>query len=156
MNNKFRIENLFQSRRGKLSGAYSDKIFGFLNSIFLIFMFIIALYPIIFVLSASISDPQMVNTGKMLLWPVGITWSGYEKLFIYKDPKTDEGGLKKSHKGCCAVQIHPYKDEFVCIDGYGEWVPDDEPLLRTSFADGLLKNVENFHEIRARLYPEVA
>ena len=85
MNNKFRIGNLFQSRRGKLSGAYSDKIFGFFNSLFLIAMFIITLYPIIFVLSASISDPQMVNTGKMLLWPVGVTWSGYEKLFIYKD-----------------------------------------------------------------------
>jgi nicotinamide phosphoribosyltransferase len=80
---------------------------------------------------------------------------GGKEVPIYKDPKTDEGGLKKSHKGCCAVQIHPYKDEFVCVDGYGEWVPDDETLLRTSFADGLLKNVENFHEIRARLYPEV-
>lgn len=85
MKNKFRFANPFQSRRGKLSGEYSDKIFGFFNSIFLIVMFIIALYPIIFVLSASISDPQKVNTGKMLLWPVDITWSGYEKLFIYKD-----------------------------------------------------------------------
>ena len=85
MNNKFRLGNLFQSRRGKLSGEYSDKIFGFFNSIFLIIMFIIALYPIVFVLSASISDPHLVGTGKMLLWPVGITWSGYEKLFIYKD-----------------------------------------------------------------------
>jgi putative aldouronate transport system permease protein len=26
-----------------------------------------------------------VDTGKMLLWPVDITWLGYEKLFIYKD-----------------------------------------------------------------------
>ena len=81
---------------------------------------------------------------------------GGKEVPIYKDPKTDEGGLKKSHKGCCAVKIHPDKDEFVCVDGYGEWVPDDETLLRTSFADGFLKNVENFHEIRARLYPEVA
>ncbi len=85
MKNKFSLGNLLQSRRGKLSGEYSDKIFGFFNSLFLIVMFIIALYPIIFVLSASISDPQMVSTGKMLLWPVGVTWSGYEKLFIYKD-----------------------------------------------------------------------
>jgi putative aldouronate transport system permease protein len=85
MNNKFSLGNLFPSRRGKLASPLSDKIFGFFNSIFLIFMFIIALYPIIFVLSASISDPHMVNTGKMLLWPVGISWTGYEKLMIYKD-----------------------------------------------------------------------
>ena len=85
MKKKFRFGGLFESRRGKLSGEYSDKIFGFFNSVFLIVMFVIALYPIVFVLSASISDPQMVNTGKMLLWPVDITWSGYEKLLIYKD-----------------------------------------------------------------------
>lgn len=85
MNNKFSLGNLFPSRRGKLASPLSDKIFGFFNSIFLIFMFIIALYPIIFVMSASISDPQMVSTGKMLLWPVGVSWYGYERLFAYKD-----------------------------------------------------------------------
>ena len=85
MKNKFPFGDLFASRRGKLASEYSDKIFVFFNTIFLILMFIIALYPIVFVLSASISDPQMVNTGKMLLWPVGITWNGYEKLMIYKD-----------------------------------------------------------------------
>lgn len=85
MNQKFRLGDLFSSRRGKLSSPLSDYIFGFFNSIFLVVMFIVALYPIIFVLSASISDPHMVNTGKMLLFPVGITWKGYEKLFVYKD-----------------------------------------------------------------------
>ena len=85
MNNKFSLGNLFHSRRGKLSSPLADKVFVFFNTIFLVLMFIVSLYPIIFVLSASISDPQMVNTGKMLLWPVGISWMGYEKLMIYKD-----------------------------------------------------------------------
>lgn len=85
MTNKFHFRDLFASRRGKLSGHLSDKIFGFCNSVFLILMFIIALYPIIFVLSASISDPAMVGTGQMLLWPVGVTWEGYKALFSYTD-----------------------------------------------------------------------
>lgn len=85
MNNKFRIGNLFPSRQGRLASPLSDKVFGFFNSLFLIVMFIIALYPIVYVLSASISDPQMVGTGKMLLWPVGITWDGYKNLISYRD-----------------------------------------------------------------------
>ena len=85
MNNKFRIGNLFPSRQGRLASPLSDKVFGFFNSLFLIVMFIIALYPIVYVLSASISAPQMVGTGKMLLWPVGITWDGYKNLISYRD-----------------------------------------------------------------------
>lgn len=85
MTKKFQFGNIFQSRRGKLPGAFSDKAFGFFNSLFLILMFIIALYPMIFVLSASISDPAMVSTGKMLLFPVGVTWEGYKTLLSYMD-----------------------------------------------------------------------
>ena len=85
MDNKSFFKTLFQSRKGRLSGPFSDKVFGFFNSLFLILMFIIALYPIVYVLSASISDPAMVGTGKMLLWPVGVTWEGYKSLLSYKD-----------------------------------------------------------------------
>jgi len=85
MTNKFHIGDLFQRRRGKVAGHFSDTVFGFFNSLFLILMFILSLYPILFVLSASISDPAMVNTGQMLLFPVGITWEGYKTLLEYKD-----------------------------------------------------------------------
>ena len=85
MNNKSFFGNLFQSRKGRLSGPFSDKVFGFFNSLFLILMFCIALYPIIFVLSASISSPAKVGTGQMLLWPVDVTWEGYKTLLSYTD-----------------------------------------------------------------------
>ena len=81
---------------------------------------------------------------------------GGQSVPIYKDPKTDQGGLKKSQKGCCAIFRHSYKDEFVCIDGYDEWVPNDETLLQTVFYNGDLCNADIFQTIRARLYPEVA
>ena len=42
---------------------------------------IIALYPIIFVLSASISDPAAVNSGKVILWPIGFHLDGYRFIF---------------------------------------------------------------------------
>ncbi len=69
----------------KTKNTLSDKIFLAVNNTFLIFMFLITLYPLIFVLSASFSDPQKVSTGQMLLFPVGITFEGYKNLFSYND-----------------------------------------------------------------------
>src|SRR5690625_6068422 len=42
---------------------------------------IVILYPLVFVVSASISDPSAVNSGKMWLWPVDITLEGFRKVF---------------------------------------------------------------------------
>ena len=85
MTQKPDLRNIFQNRRGKVSGQFSDILFTFFNSLFLIIICLFALYPIVFVLSASISDPAMVGTGRMLLFPVGITWEGYKTLLSYKD-----------------------------------------------------------------------
>ena len=38
---------------------------------------IIQLYPLYFVLIASISDPHLVSLNKVTLWPRGITFEGY-------------------------------------------------------------------------------
>lgn len=42
---------------------------------------ILALYPLLFVMSASISDPNQVNAGKVLLMPKGIQFEGYKAVF---------------------------------------------------------------------------
>src|SRR5699024_4567722 len=42
-------------------------------------------YPLIFVISASISDPNAVNLGRMWLWPVDITFEGYKLVFQNDD-----------------------------------------------------------------------
>jgi nicotinic acid phosphoribosyltransferase len=80
---------------------------------------------------------------------------GGKAIPIYKDPKTDEGGLKKSQKGCCRVTQYPVTGEFRCEDGYEQWVDEDKTALKTVFKDGNIVNEKTFHEIRATLYPEV-
>jgi putative aldouronate transport system permease protein len=40
----------------------------------------LTLYPIYFVMIASVSDPTMVSTGQVWLLPQGISWFGYEQI----------------------------------------------------------------------------
>lgn len=61
--------------------SLSEKAFGVINKILVTLIVIIILYPLIFVLSASISDPSAVSTGKMWLWPVDITFAGFKMVF---------------------------------------------------------------------------
>ena len=63
----------------------SDKAFDRINKFFVFLILIIVVYPVIFVLSASISDPAAVSTGKMWLWPVDITFEGYRRVFQNDD-----------------------------------------------------------------------
>ncbi len=58
----------------------SDKVFGFFNSIFLILITAIVVYPIYFILIASISDPNAVAAGETMLLPKGVTFLGYAKI----------------------------------------------------------------------------
>lgn len=58
-----------------------DKIFIFFNTIFLLIILAIVLYPLIYVLSASFSEPTAVTAGRVKLLPVDFTVSGYEKVF---------------------------------------------------------------------------
>ena len=44
---------------------------------------VIAAYPLIFVLSASFSEPSSVITGKVVLWPVNFTVEGYKTILEY-------------------------------------------------------------------------
>ena len=84
------------------------------------------------------------------------TWGmfGGKEVPIYKDPKTDNG-LKKSQKGCCAIEYDVSSERFTCRDGFHEWVNDDDTLLLTVFEDGVMPKEQTFQEIRAHLYPEV-
>lgn len=50
-----------------------------------IILFVIVLYPLIFVLSASFSSPTAVISGKMVLWPVDFTLKAYSEVFHNHD-----------------------------------------------------------------------
>lgn len=59
----------------------SDKVFQVLNTIFLIFIVAIVLYPLVFVLSASISEPEHLLKGEIWLFPKNITFDSYLRVF---------------------------------------------------------------------------
>lgn len=60
-----------------------DRGFDVVNVIFMIVVVIAVGYPLLFVMSASISDPSAVGDGDMWLWPVDITLDGFRKVFSY-------------------------------------------------------------------------
>lgn len=62
----------------------SDRIFNIVNIIIMVTVVIVIAYPLYFVIIASISSPNAVNGGKVLLWPVDITFSGYKEILNYK------------------------------------------------------------------------
>ena len=72
-----------KKHRMKLSAG--EKIFTIVNYTFLAAIFILTLYPLIYVVSASFSDPAAVAGGKMILWPIEPTLDGYKFVFKYKE-----------------------------------------------------------------------
>ncbi len=65
----------FTSDRG------ADRVFNIVNYIVLAFFLLSVAYPLIYVLSASFSDPRAVISGRMWLWPVDVTLDGYRAVF---------------------------------------------------------------------------
>lgn len=74
----------------------SDKIFNVVNTIIMTFVLLIVIYPLYFVLIASVSEPYDVAKGNVTFVPVGFTlapyinvfkepniWTGYRNTIIY-------------------------------------------------------------------------
>ena len=57
-----------------------DKIFYIINGFFLLLLALIILYPLYFIIIASISDPDAVLGGEVVLYPVRITMEGFAKI----------------------------------------------------------------------------
>lgn len=64
-----------------MAESSADRWFLLLNKVFVTLLLIGIAYPLIYVISASISDPAEVNSGRMWLWPLDITWEGYARVF---------------------------------------------------------------------------
>lgn len=58
----------------------SDRVFDFIIYGIAILLTLLALYPMYFILIASISDPNLVAKGEILFLPRGMTLEGYEHL----------------------------------------------------------------------------
>ena len=66
------------------SYSLNDKVFYIVTTILLTFIFIMVLYPCIFVISASLSSGSAVQAGKVVLWPVDFSLEGYKTVFNTK------------------------------------------------------------------------
>lgn len=71
------------------NSSTGDKVFIILVYVLLSAVMLIVLYPLIYIISASFSDPQAVVSGKVVLWPVDVTLRGYKAVF--KNPKIITG-----------------------------------------------------------------
>ena len=61
-----------------------DKImYGIIYAVMIVLL-VIVIYPLIYILSSSFSSGQAVSSGKVLLWPVDFSTTGYEIIFNYK------------------------------------------------------------------------
>lgn len=58
-----------------------DQVFDIVNYSLLSIILVVVLYPLLFVVSASISDPNQILLGNMWLIPKGFTLDGYRRIF---------------------------------------------------------------------------
>ena len=69
------------SAKHKMRRSKSDLAFDIFNYVLLGLAALVVLYPLYFVVIAWFSDPDAINTGRVVLWPVGFNTMGYEKIF---------------------------------------------------------------------------
>lgn len=61
--------------------TFGDRVFDFIVGILTVLVICCTLYPLIYTLSMSISDPLAVASGKVWLLPVGFSLKSFEKVF---------------------------------------------------------------------------
>lgn len=76
---------------GTIRETGRDKVFTILNYTFLSVLLIIFLYPLIYIISSSLSSTDAVLAGDVWLWPVDFSLEGYKAVFQYKQVWTGYG-----------------------------------------------------------------
>lgn len=66
-----------------VKSSISDRVFDIFNIIIMILVCICIAYPLYFVVVASFTDPVIVNSGKILLYPEKLFMGGYERILRY-------------------------------------------------------------------------
>ncbi|MRN56004.1 carbohydrate ABC transporter permease [Paenibacillus monticola] len=69
----------------KIKESAGDKVFLITIYIVLTLVLVAVLYPLIYILSSSISSPAAVTSGRVWLWPVDISFKGFRVLFSTKE-----------------------------------------------------------------------
>lgn len=69
-----------QQVSNKIKYSWQDKTFFTIASIIFFLVLLICAYPFYYLLIASVSDSHMVDTGRVLLYPIGFTLDNYVKV----------------------------------------------------------------------------
>lgn len=65
----------------KVRESQGDRIFTFFVYVFIALIIFVVIYPLYFIVIASLSDSRMVATGQVYLAPKGFTLAGYQEVF---------------------------------------------------------------------------
>jgi len=68
-------------QKNKIRESKVDLVYYIIVGIILALLVLIVVYPIYYIMIASISDPDAVLNGEVWLYPVRLTVNGYGKLF---------------------------------------------------------------------------
>ncbi|MDO4291603.1 MAG: carbohydrate ABC transporter permease [Eubacteriales bacterium] len=68
----------------RMKMSMPDRIFSIVNGLIMALVCVIIVYPLYYVIIASVTDPVIVNSGKPLFYPEKLYLKGYETTLAYK------------------------------------------------------------------------
>ncbi|HIW81289.1 MAG TPA: carbohydrate ABC transporter permease [Candidatus Acetatifactor stercoripullorum] len=143
--------------RGKKM-SLNDRLFVCCNYLILGLILVIALYPLIFVVSASVSDPVAVTSGDVILLPVGFTLDGYKYIMQYQDIFTGYANTILYTVGGTLLNLAvtlPCAYALSRKDLPGRGILMKVFIVTMYFSGGLIPmylNIRDFHLLDTRLY----
>lgn len=69
----------------KIGLSKSDRVLSIVTTAFLVFVLVAIAYPLLVIISSSFSSSNALSAGKVVLFPVDFTISGYKFVFQYRD-----------------------------------------------------------------------
>ena len=67
-----------------LTRTRGDVIFDSINTVVMVVVMAVILYPLYFIVIASFSNPDLVSAGRVWILPRGITWDGYRRIINHR------------------------------------------------------------------------
>ncbi|MDL2233729.1 carbohydrate ABC transporter permease [Ruminococcaceae bacterium OttesenSCG-928-L11] len=68
----------------RIRASWDNTIFHIINTVFLVLMILVVIFPLLYVISMSLSSVEAVSTGKVYLFPVDITLQAYRTIATTK------------------------------------------------------------------------
>lgn len=71
------------ARGHRIRDPRSDRVLNVILLVGLTLFTVTIIYPFVYIISASVSDPSAVSSGEMWLWPVGFSFDAYQAVLEY-------------------------------------------------------------------------